>query len=253
MWSAPAQRCTVHLARAAPIRCDRCRKPYCMDCLHRVQGGMVCTKCLEELERGLAARALPARLRGLPAVLLAVAVIATVVCGGSAVVGKMLGPAGSLASMECAAEGLGTGPTLGGAAPAPTVVHAATPAALASPVPAALAIRSWTISPTELVLHLHGAGFVPYALVCVTGDLSGRGRDGQSRRDSVGPFGVQASAGGVFSDTIDFGSAPGGYADGYTVNVGAAAVAGSPRGGGVADVRAVVKGTTLTITSVAGS
>jgi hypothetical protein len=249
----PTPHCTVHLAREAPIRCDRCRKPYCMDCLHRVQGGMVCTHCLEELERALDARGLPARLRRLPAVLLAIAVVGAVVWGGSAGVGKLVGPAGSLASMECAAEGLGMGPALGGGAPAPTVAHAATPAALASPVPAALAIRSWTISPTELVVHLHGAGFVPNGLVCVTGDLSGQGRDGRSRRDSVGPFGVQASAGGVFSDTVDFGSAPGGYADGYTVNVGAAAVAGSPRGGGSAGVRAVVKGTTLTISGAAGS
>jgi hypothetical protein len=211
---------------------------------------MVCTKCLEELERGLAARALPARLRGLPAVLLAVAVIATVVWGGSAVVGKLLGPAGSLASMECAAQGLAMGPALQGGAPAPAVAHASTPTS--PPVPAVLTVRSWTVTPAKLVLQLHGAGFVPNGLVCVTGNLSGQGRDGQARRDTVGPFDMQTDGDGAFADSVDFGTAPGGYAGGYTVDVGTSAAAGSSPGGGGTDVRAVVKGTTLTITS-AGS
>jgi hypothetical protein len=247
----PTPHCTVHLAREAPIRCDRCRKPYCMDCLHRVQGGMVCTHCLEELERALDARGLPARLRRLPAVLLAIAVVGAVVWGGSAGVGKLVGPAGSLASMECAAEGLGMGPALQGGAPAPAVAYASAPKS--SRAAAVLTIRSWAVGPSKLVLQLHGAGFVPHGLVCVTGDLSGQGRDGQARRDTVGPFGMQAGADGAFNGSIDFGSAPGGYADGYTVDVSTSAGAGSSPGGNSASVRAVVKGTTLTLNSAAGS
>ena len=214
---------------------------------------MVCTHCLDELERALEERALPARLRRLPAVLTAIAVVVALVWGGSAAVGKLLGPAGSLASMECAAQGLAAGPAFHTGPPPPTAATAATPAAAVPPEPAALAIRGWTIGPTKLALQLHGAGFVPHALICVTGGLSGPGRGGQARRDTVGPFGMQAGTDGAFSGSVDFGSAPGGYAGGYTVDVGASAIAGSAGAQSSANVRAVVKGTTLVVSNVAGS
>lgn len=212
---------------------------------------MVCTHCLDELERALDEGSIPGRLRRLPAAILATAVVVALVWGGSVAMGKFIGPAGSLASMECAAQGLGMGPALQLGGSVPTAVHTATPVstppASAPPAPVVLALRSWEIGPAKLVLHLHGAGFVASGIVCVKAGLSGQGQDGQPRRDSVGPIGMQAGADGAFSGSLDFGNAPGGYPNGYTVAIEASAIAGAPRGGGSAGVGAVVKGTTLTI------
>lgn len=244
----PTQHCTVHLAREAPYRCDRCRRPYCPACLHRVQGGMVCTHCLDELERALDAHSIEGRLHRLPAVLMAAAVLVALLVGGSALVGKLLGPAGSLASTECAGMAVDmahAGQLAAGAGVTPAVATPA-PAASTPQRAAVLRLSGWSARPDSLVLHLDGAGFRPNELVCLSGALSGQGRHGQPRRDTVGPIGVSATATGTIAASLDFGSAPGGYGGRYAASVEAAGVAELRRGES-AGVHLAVRGTELTV------
>lgn|GEM_PF-3374617 len=247
----PVQHCTLHLAREAPYRCDRCRQPYCTACLQRVQGGMVCTHCLAELERAAEARSIVGRLRRLPAVLLAAAVVVTLVVGGSAAMDKLLGPTGSLASTECAGLMVGTGHADQLGAPATAAVATVTPAAFAPQRATVLRIQSWSVKRGGLILHLAGSGFQSNELVCIIGSLSGQGGDGQSRRDSIGPIGVSATAVGTIASGLDFGSAPGGYPDGYSADVEASGIAELRRGGKSASLHFTVKGSTLTIRAIA--
>lgn len=221
--------------------------------MHRVAGGLVCTRCLAELERALDERALPARLRQLPAAHLAMVVVVALVVGGAAIMGSLLGPAGWLASTACAGVSLGIGPAGQLGAAAATVGNLPTSTATATvsapPPPTVLKVDGWMIGPGRLVLGLHGAGYQPNELVCVIGSVSGRGRDGHSRRDAVGPFGITATLAGTWSDRLDFDGAPGGYPGAYRATVQASGIAELRRGERPAGVSVAVTGTSLTVSA----
>ena len=135
---------------------------------------MVCTRCLEELERVLEARSIGRRLQRLPAVLLAAAVVMVLLVGGSALVGKLLGTAGSLASTECAGMAVGHAHRGQLAAPVSPVVATVAAAASTPQRAAILRLSGWSARPNALVLYLDGCGFRPNELVCrLSGSPSG--------------------------------------------------------------------------------
>lgn len=83
--------CTTHMAMAAQQRCDR---PFCLACLQHVGRWLVCTRCLEELQRERSSGSLLGRWRRRTEVG-AGAIIVLLVVGLFGLVLHLLGPTGS--------------------------------------------------------------------------------------------------------------------------------------------------------------
>jgi hypothetical protein len=49
------QRCVIHAAREAAVRCPQCRLFYCRECVTEHEGRMMCAPCVAVLSRPVSA------------------------------------------------------------------------------------------------------------------------------------------------------------------------------------------------------
>lgn len=99
--------CTTHFAVVTQQHCDRCTRPFCLSCLRHVERWLVCTRCLEELQRERAVDSLLGCWRRMRTEAVAGVIIVLVAVGLFDLVQHLLGPVASEADLARTALGRG--------------------------------------------------------------------------------------------------------------------------------------------------